>query len=112
MTQVLRLQYIIRTAINLQPTIIHGLPHSMYIKTAGEIIAPVDKSRSVTDPKILETFRTYFFTALLLWKILDYIYNIQLTFYMTYVTTWMSWDSKMIRVNRILFHPSLQKQRY
>ena len=33
---------------------------------AGEIIAPEDKSRSVTDPKILKIFRTLSFTDLLL----------------------------------------------
>ena len=59
---------------------------------AGEIIAPENKSRSVKDPKILKTFRTYFFTALL-----------------HDIIIWMSWDSKMIRVNGILFHPSIQK---
>ena len=74
---------------------------------SGEIIAPKDKSRSVMDPKILKTFRTYFFTALSVWKnIRPYL---QHTVYMTYLMIWMSWDSKMIRVNGILFHPYLQK---
>ena len=35
-----------------------------FVIITGEIIAPKDKSRSVMDPKILKTFRTYFFTAL------------------------------------------------
>ena len=48
---------------------------------SGEIIAPEDKSHSVKDPKILKTFRINFFTALLLWKILDYIYNKQFTWH-------------------------------
>ena len=51
------------------------------MSSAGEIIAPEDKSHSVKDPKILKTFRINFFTALLLWKILDYIYNKQFTWH-------------------------------
>ena len=41
------------------------LPNEILVKIfgSGEIIAPEDKSRSVTDLKILKTFRAYFFTA-------------------------------------------------
>ena len=47
----------------------------------GEIIAPEDKSRSVKDPKILKTFRTYFFHCFITLK--NIRLYLQHTVYMT-----------------------------
>ena len=59
---------------------VYDFQKSLYSE-AGEIIAPEEKSRSVKDPKILKTFRTYFFHCFITLK--NIRLYLQHTVYMT-----------------------------